>query len=577
MSPGLIFVDMSLSDLSVHVATITKKVGDKVYRSHLLRHSFREDGRVQNRTVANLSMLPDAAVEALRLALKGEVLAPAAEQVELSSVRPHGHVAAVVGTMRELGFDRLFATRKSREKDLAMALVAGRMLHAGSKLSLSGLLAEGSRSSTLGQVLGVEGADENELYAAMDWLVARQGKIEDALATKHLTNGCLVLYDVSSSYMEGKHCPLARFGYSRDHRRDRMQITYGLLCNAEGCPVAVEVFEGNTNDHQTVGSQVQKLKSRFGLDHVVLVGDRGMVSETTIRTELEPLGLDWVTALKEASVRKLAEARVITPSLFDTDRMAEIQHPDFPGERLIACFNPYTKERSLRRREDLLQTTERHLQKVLDATRRKTKALQGAGEIGMAAGKALAKTGMGKYFRILIQADGLSWHRRVGVIAQEASLDGIYVIRTKVPAERMNAEQTKAAYQALSKVERAFRSLKAVDLQIRPIHHRLEGRVRAHVFLCMLAYHVEWHLRRAWEPLLWAGKEPKVPGGKKATGLNEEGMKVMRYRDLLRELAAYTRNTLRFSQAEKATLTLYPTPSPLQQKAFDLLRLNPAL
>ncbi len=568
---------MNLSDLSVHVATITKKVGDKVYRSHLLRHSFREDGRVQNRTVANLSMLPDAAVEVLRLALKGEVLAPAAEQVELAFVRPHGHVAAVVGTMRALGLDRIFATRKSREKDLAMALVAGRVLHAGSKLSLSGLLAEGTRSSTLGQVLGVEGADENELYAAMDWLVARQEKIEDALAAKHLTNGCLVLYDVSSSYMEGKHCPLARFGYSRDHRRDRMQITYGLLCNADGCPVAVEVFEGNTNDHQTLANQVQKLKGRFGLDHVVLVGDRGMVSETTIRQELEPLGLDWVTALKEASVRKLAEARVITPSLFDTERMAEIQHPDFPGERLIACFNPYTKERSQHRREDLLQTTERHLHKVLEATQRKTKPLRGAGEIGMAAGKALAKTGMGKYFRILIHADGLSWHRRVGVIAQEASLDGIYVIRTKVPAERMNTEQTKAAYQALSKVERAFRSLKAVDLQIRPIHHRLENRVRAHVFLCMLAYHVEWHLRQAWEPLLWTEKEPKANGGKKATGLNEEGVKVMRYRDLLRELAAYTRNTLRFSQAEKATLTLYPTPSPLQQKAFDLLRINPAL
>jgi len=405
---------MSLSDLSVHVATITKKVGDKVYRSHLLRHSFREEGRVLNRTVANLSMLPDAAVEALRLALRGEVLAPVAEQIELAEVRPHGHVAAVVGTMRELGFDRIFATRKSREKDLAMALVAGRVLHAGSKLSLSGLLAEGTRSSTLGQVLGVEGADENELYGAMDWLVERQGKIEDALARKHLTNGCLVLYDVSSSYMEGKHCPLARFGYSRDHRRDRMQITYGLLCNAAGCPVAVEVFEGNTNDHQTVANQVQKLKGRFGLKHVVLVGDRGMVSETTIREELEPLGLDWVTALKEASVRKLAEARVITPSLFDTERMAEIQHPNFPGERLIACFNPYTKERSVKRREDLLQTTERHLQKVQEATQRKTKPLQGAGDIGMAAGKALARTGMGKYFRILIQAGGLSWCRAPG-------------------------------------------------------------------------------------------------------------------------------------------------------------------
>jgi len=568
---------MPIKGLAVHVVTTRRKVGDKVYSNHLLRHSYREGNQVKSRTIANLSSLPDHLIEVLRLGLKGEAVGPVGAFMDLAEARPHGHVAAVVGTMQALGLDRVFATRKSREKDLAMALVAGRVLHAGSKLSLSGLLAEGTRSSTLGQVLGVEGADENELYAAMDWLLARQEKIEDALAAKHLTNGCLVLYDVSSSYMEGKHCPLARFGYSRDHRRDRMQITYGLLCNAEGCPVAVEVFEGNTNDHQTVANQVQKLKSRFGLDHVVLVGDRGMVSETTIRQELEPLGLDWVTALKEASVRKLAEARVITPSLFDTERMAEIQHPDFPGERLIACFNPYTKERSQHRREDLLQTTERHLQKVLDATQRKTKPLHGAGEIGMAAGKALAKTGMGKYFRILIEADRLSWHRRVGVIAQEASLDGIYVIRTKVPAELMNTEQTKAAYQALSKVERAFRSLKAVDLQIRPIHHRLENRVRAHVFLCMLAYHVEWHLRQAWEPLLWAEREPKPHGGKKATGLNEDGTKVMRYRDLMRELAAYTRNTLRFSQAEKATLTLYPTPSPLQQKAFDLLHLNPTL
>jgi hypothetical protein len=568
---------MPIKGLAVHVVTTRRKVGDKVYSNHLLRHSYREGNQVKSRTVANLSSLPDHLIEVLRLGLKGEAVGPAAGHMDLAEARPHGHVAAVVGTMRELGFDRIFATRKSREKDLAMALVAGRVLHAGSKLSLSGLLAEGSRSSTLGQVLGVEGTDENELYGAMDWLVARQEKIEDALSKKHLTNGCLVLYDVSSSYMEGKHCPLARFGYSRDHRKDRMQITYGLLCSSEGCPVAVEVFEGNTNDHQTVASQVQKLKSRFGLDHVVLVGDRGMVSETTIRQELEPLGLDWVTALKESTVRTLAEARVITPSLFDTDRMAEIQHPDFPGERLIACFNPYTKERSQHRREELLQATEQSLIKVYDATVRRRNPLKGSGEIGMAAGKTLAKTGMGKYFRILITEDGLTWHRRVGVIAQEAALDGIYVIRTKVPVERMNTEQTKAAYQSLSKVERAFRSLKDVDLQIRPIHHRLEGRVRAHVFLCMLAYHVEWHLRRAWEPLLWAEKAPKANGGKKATGLNEEGMKVIRYRDLMRELAAYTRNTLRFSQAEKATLTLYPTPSPLQQKAFDLLRLNPAL
>jgi hypothetical protein len=567
---------MPIKGLAVHVVTTKRKVGDKVYSNHLLRHSYREGNQVKSRTVANLSSLPDHLVEVLRLGLKGEAVGPAAGAMELAEARPHGHVAAVVGTMRELGFDRLFATRKSREKDLAMALVAGRVLQAGSKLSLSRTLGEGNRSSTLAQVLGVEGADENELYAAMDWLVDRQEKIEDALAKRHLGSGCLVLYDVSSSYFEGKTCPLARYGYSRDKRGDRLQIIYGLLCNAEGCPVAVEVFEGNTNDHQTVASQVQKLKGRFGLDHVVLVGDRGMVSETTIREELEPLGLDWVTALKEATVRKLAEAQVITPSLFDTEKMAEIQHPDFPGERLIACFNPFTKERSRTRREDLLQVTERLLRKVGDGTQRKTRPLRGKGEIGLAAGKALAKTGMGKYFRISIGEDWLRWSRQESLIAQEAALDGIYVIRTKVAAERMSAVQAKAAYQSLSKVERAFRSMKSVDLQVRPIHHHLEERVRAHIFLCMLAYHVEWHLRRSWEPLLCM-ENPQKPAGKKATGRTAEGLPVMRYRDLMRELAAYTRNTLRFAQAPKATITLHPTPSPLQQRAFELLGINPSL
>lgn len=568
---------MPIKGLAVHVVTTKRKVGNKVYCNHLLRHSYREGNQVKSRTVANLSSLPDHLVEVLRLGLRGEAVGPAAGQMELADARPHGHVAAVVGTMLGLGFDRLFATRKSREKDLALALVAGRVLHPGSKLSLSRLLDEGSRSSTLAQVLGVEGADENELYGAMDWLLARQGKIEDALAKHHLGNGCLVLYDVSSSYFEGKRCPLARYGYSRDKRGDRLQITYGLLCNAEGCPVAVEVFEGNTNDHQTVASQIEKLKGRFGLSHVVLVGDRGMVSETTIRAELEPLGLDWVTALKESTVRRLADAKVLTPSLFDTDRMAEIQHPDFPGERLVACFNPFTQERSLARREDLLQATERLLRQVGDATRRKTKPLQGQGEIGMAAGKALAKTGMGKYFRISIGEDWIRWGRKETVIAQEAALDGVYVIRTKVPAEQMSAAQAKAAYQSLSKVERAFRSLKGVDLQVRPIHHRLEDRVRAHVFLCMLAYHVEWHLRRAWEPLLCTDEPAKPHDGKKATGRTADGLVVMRYHDLIRELAAYTRNTLRFAQARSATITLHPSPSPLQQRAFDLVGVNPAL
>jgi hypothetical protein len=566
---------MPIKGLAVHVVTTQRKVGDKVYKTHLLRHSFREGDQVKAETVANLSSLPDSIIEMIRLGLKGESIGPVTGAMELVESRPHGHVAAVVGTIREIGLDRLFATRKSREKDLAVALVAGRVLHPGSKLSLSRFLDAESRASTLGQVLGVEGADENELYAAMDWLVERQAKIENALAKRHLANGCLVLYDVSSSYFEGKTCPLARYGYSRDHRGDRMQITYGLLCNADGCPVAVEVFDGATNDHQTVGSQIEKIKTRFGLDHVVLVGDRGMVSETTIRKELEPIGLDWITALKGGTVRKLAEARVITPSLFDTAKVAEIQHPDFPGERLIACFNPFTKERNGRRREDLLQATEQLLIKVHDATMRPRKPLSGKGEIGIAAGKALARTGMGKYFRLTIEEDRLYWQRRRLLIEEEDALDGIYVIRTKVPAQQMNAEQTRAAYQSLSRVERAFRSLKDVDLQIRPIHHRLEDRVRAHVFLCMLAYHVEWHLRRAWEPLLLVEHPPMAHAGKKATGRTGDGLVACSYRDLLRELAGFTRNTMCFDKAPSVRVPLHPTPSPLQQRAFDLLGIKP--
>jgi len=566
---------MPIKGLAVHVVTTKRKVGDKIYQTHLLRHSFREGDQVKAETVANLSSLPDSIIELIRLGLKGVPIGPVTGAMKLVESRPHGHVAAVVGTIREIGLDRLFATRKSREKDLAVALVAGRVLHPGSKLSLSRFLDAESRASTLGQVLCVEGADENELYAAMDWLVERQAKIEDALAKRHLANGCLVLYDVSSSYFEGKTCPLARYGYSRDHRGDRMQITYGLLCNVDGCPIAVEVFDGATNDHQTVGRQIEKIKARFGLDHIVLVGDRGMVSETTIRKELEPIGLDWITALKGGTVRKLAEARVITPSLFDTAKVAEIQHPDFPGERLIACFNPFTKERNGRRREDLLQTTEQLLIKVHDATMRSRKPLSGKGEIGIAAGKALARTGMGKYFRLTIEEDRLSWQRRRLLIEEEDALDGIYVIRTKVPTQQMNAEQTRAAYQSLSRVERAFRSLKDVDLQIRPIHHRLEDRVRAHVFLCMLAYHVEWHLRRAWEPLLLAEHPPMAHAGKKATGRTGDGLVACSYRDLLRELAGFTRNTMCFDKAPSVRVPLHPAPSFLQQRAFDLLGVKP--
>ena len=568
---------MPLKGMAVHVVTTQRKVGDKVYKTHLLRHSYREGDQVKTATVANISSLPDAVIEMIKLGLKGEAIGPANGQMELIEARPHGHVAAVVGTLRKLELDRLFAARSSREKDLALALVAGRVLHPGSKLSLSRLCAPDSRISTLAQVLGVEGADENELYAAMDWLVERQPKIEAALAARHLANGCLVLYDVSSSYFEGRKCPLAQYGYSRDHRPDRLQITYGLLCNAEGCPVAIEVFEGKTGDPTTLPNQIQKLKERFHLDRVVLVGDRGMITEARIREDLEPAQLDWVTALRGPAIEKLCAARVIQPSLFDTRGLAEVAHPDYPGERLIACFNPFTQEQRQRQRTELLEATEEDLRKVYRACLRRLNPLRGKGPIGVEVGKALAAHGMAKYFKVEIHGDDFTFQRRHGLIAQEAAADGIYVIRTKVPVAELSAEQAQASYMRLSQVERAFRSLKGIDLQVRPIHHHLAGRVKAHVFLCMLAYYVEWHLRRAWEPLLFQGEAPKVANGKRATGKTADGLPVMSYHDLLKELAGYSRNLMRFIQAPTATTILHPTPSPLQRRAFDLLGVSPAL
>ncbi len=561
---------MNTNKLSVHVATTTRKVGDKVYHSHLLRHSFREDGKVRNVTVANLSMLPESVVEAIRLGLKGQAVGPVGQPFEILEARPHGHVAAVVGTMRRLGLDRLMAARPSREKALAFALVAGRVLHPGSKLSLSRHCLEASRLSSLAQVLGVEGATEGEFYRAMDWLLARQGKIEDALARRHLAGGCLVLYDVSGSYFEGKTCPLARHGYSRDHRPDRLQIVYGLVCDAEGCPIAIEVFKGNTGDPTTVASQVQKLKARWGLDRVVLVGDRGMITQTRIERDVEPAGLDYLTALRGPAIEKLCAEKIITPSLFDERNLAEIAHPDFPGERLVACFNPFTKEKRERQRGELLEMTDAKLRAVMRATLRKGKPLRGKGAIGIEVGKGLSAFGMAKYYKVEIQEDGFTWRRNRALIQFEAAADGIYVVRTKVPRESLKAEDAKAAYHSLSHVEWAFRSLKGMDLQIRPIHHRLEDRVRSHVFLCMLAYYVEWHLRKAWEPLLFDGEPQGVPSGKRSTRRTLEGHPVMAYGNLLADLGGLTRNQVRFA-GTMAPVTLYATPSPLQQKALDLL------
>ena len=564
---------MDTNKMSVHVATTTRRVGDKVYHSHLLRHSFREDGKVRNVTVANLTMLPDAVIDAIRLGLKGQAVGPVGEPFEKLEARPHGHVAAVVGIMRKLGLDHLLAARPSREKTVAFALVAGRVIHPGSKLSLSRHCMAETRLSSLAQVLDVEGVTEGEFYQAMDWLLQRQSKIEGALAKRHLTGNCLVLYDVSGSYFQGKTCPLARRGYSRDHRSDLLQIVYGLLCNAEGCPIAIEVFEGNTGDPTTVASQVRKLKDRWGLDRVVLVGDRGMITEARIEKDVEPAGLDYLTGLRGPAIEKLCAAKVITPSLFDKRNLAEIQHPDFPGERLIACFNPYTEEERERQRGELLEMTDEKLRDVHRACIRTKKPLRGKGAIGIEVGKALSTYKMAKYYKVEIEEDDFTWRRNTDLIRYEAAADGIYVLRTKVPGERLKAEDAKATYHSLSHVEWAFRSLKGMDLQIRPIHHRLENRVRSHVFLCMLAYYVEWHLRKAWEPLLFDGEPQGIPNGKRRTKRTLEGLPVMAFGDLMADLGGLTRNQVLFA-GTAAPVTLYATPSPLQQKAFELLGLS---
>jgi len=557
----------------------------------LLRESYRENGRVKKRTLANLSHLPDATIEGLRRVLRGDTVGAPEEAFSIQRSRPHGHVAVVLGTLKKLGLDRLLASRRCPERDRAVALIASRVLAPNSKLATARTLEGASATSTLGEMLGLEQVEAEDLYAAMDWLAPRQAKIEKALAKRHLHDGTLVLYDVSSSYFEGRHCPLAARGHSRDKKKGKLQIVFGLLCNAEGCPVAVEVYEGNTGDPTTLGDQIEKVRTRFGLSRVVFVGDRGMLTSARIREELAPVeGLDWVSALRSEQIHKLAkEGGPLQASLFDRTDLAEIEHPDFPGERLIACMNPLLAAERARKREDLLQATERELEKVAAATRREKRALRGEAAIGLRVGKLLGRFKMAKHFEITITDSAFSYPRKQEAIEAEAALDGIYVLRTSVSEEILGAEDTVRAYKDLAKVERAFRCLKTVDLHVRPIHHRLESRVRAHVFLCMLAYYVEWHLRRAWAPLLFAEDDwqgaamrrgsPVQPATRSAsaeakalTKKTPEGQTVHRFRGLLDHLATLTKNTIQ-PAGDLPSFDRLTVPTPLQQQAFDLLDL----
>jgi hypothetical protein len=567
----------------------------------LLRESYRdEEGRSQKRTLANLSKLPRDLIDALKALLKGgTAIGTGPRELEIERALPHGHVAAVLGTIRKIALDRLIlSTAKDaasrRHCDVIVAMMVDRLVEARSKLGFVRAVDDETAASSLGKVLGLGAVKEREAYEALDWLVERQARIENGLARRHLQDGVLVLYDVSSSYFEGRRCPLAHYGHSRDHRSDRLQIVYGLLCTREGLPVAVEVFDGNTGDPATLGAQVEKLKDRFGISRVVLVGDRGMITSARIREDLKPAGVEWITCLRAPAIQALAaENGPLQLSLFDDRDLAEISAPEmFPGERLIVCRNRDLAGERGRKREALLAATERELMRIQEQIGRKNARLKSAAEIGMLVGAVIDKRKMAKHFAVDIRDGHLSFKRRVAEIEAEARLDGIYVIRTCVPAEHLDARETVQAYKDLARVERAFRSMKTVDLDIRPIRHWTAQRVRAHVFLCMLAYHVEWHLRDALAPLLFhdtdreaaraersspvAKTEPsEAAKAKKASKRSADGQRVMSFADLIAHLGTLTRNTMRVPSRPKHRFTLYSRPTPLQEAAFRLLDINP--
>ena len=554
----------------------------------LLRESVREGPRIRKRTLANLSAWPPEKVALLRHVLRGDPLVPPADAVEILRTRPHGHVAAVLGTLRRLELDRCLDVQPSRLRDLSIAMIVARLFDPCSKLATARGLGEDTLFTSLGELLHLERADADELYAAMDWLLARQARVEAKLARRHLAEGALVLYDVTSTYFEGRTCPLAQFGHNRDGKRDKVQIVFGLLCNAEGCPVAVEVFNGHTGDPTTLAPQVQKLQERFGVERVVLIGDRGLITEARIRKDLQPAGLAWITALRTTAIRHLVEQGTLQLSLFDERDLAEISSPDYPGERLIVCRNPLLAGERARKREALLHATEEALAPIATATRRTRQPLRGEAEIGKRVGAVLGRYKVGKHFRIEITPTSFSYTRDDARIAQEAALDGLYVIRTNVPAEQLSAPETVRAYKRLSATERAFRSFKTVDLHVRPIYHHLADRVRAHVFLCFLAYYVEWHMRQALAPILFDDEDPaageaqrtsvvapaqRSPGAqRKAQRLcTEDGTAVHSFATLLQDLATVAKNRVRLGGVEVDIVT---TPTPLQQQAFDLLNVS---
>jgi len=561
----------------------------------LLREAFREQGKVKKRTLANLSCLPAEVIEGLRVLLKGGVAVPSAEEVfTVERSLPHGHVAAVLGSATACGAPDWFAAAPERLRKLLLAMVVARIVSPGSKLATHRMLSDDTAAHSLGRVLGLGQIEPEDLYRALDWLHKAQPAIERRLARRHLAGRSLVLYDLTSTWLTGRCCPLAARGHSRDGKRDDPQIVFGLICAADGCPVAVEVFSGNTADPATVAAQVAKLKSRFAIEQIAWVGDRGMITSARIRDVLKPHGMDWISSLRAPQIAQLAQEHgPFQPSLFDERNLLELTSEHFPGERLVVCRNPLLAEERARKRGELLAATEAELATVAAAVTRARNPLRGAAQIALRAGRAIDHYHMAKHLALTITDTSLTWARKTEKIAEEAALDGLYVIRTSLAADKLAANAAVAAYKSLSQVERAFRSIKTVDLKVRPVFHYCAERVRAHVFLCMLAYYVEWHMRRCLKPMLFddefidvaQAEKPSAVAkaqrsahakAKDASGRADDGLPLHSFRTLMQDLGTLAYNVTYTALNPKAKIVLTTRPTPLQQKAFALLAVNPA-
>jgi hypothetical protein len=556
----------------------------------LLRESYREGGKVRNRTLANLSHWPEHRVDALARTLKG--LSPKldlSDAFEITRSLPHGHVAAVLGTARRLGIDDLLDSAPSRHRDLVMAMLVAQVIAPSSKLATARGLRTETATSSLGQVLGVSACDEDDLYAAMDWALARKDAIENALAARHLVNGTLVLYDVSSAAFEGRTCPLGTIGHARDGVKGRLQIVYGLLCSPAGIPIAIEVFEGSTADPKTLAAQIAKLKTRFGLARVCLVGDRGMLTNARIRDEVRPAQLDWLSALRAPQIKALVEHGALQLSLFDTQDLVEIDSPDFPGERLVCCHNPVLAAERARKRGELLAATEKELAPIAAAARRQKRPLRGKDTIALRVGKVINHYKMAKHFTLQITDDSFTFTPNTEAIAAEAALDGIYVLRTSLPADSLPTDDVVLRYKGLEDVERFFRTLNS-ELDVRPIRHRLADRVRAHMFLRMLSYYISWHMKAALAPILFVDNDKPAAAAKRATPVapaqrsadalakaarkrTTEDTPVHSFTTVLADLATICANQIQPAD-DMPAFTMTTTPTPLQRRAFELLDLS---